>query len=210
MDFKISAAQQRIIQAIAKFARQEQPAFVPELVLELGLAYASSLNPTLKIMERNGLVEVAGGGAKGRSRVVRLTIRGRHAAGMGGLPLLGRIAAGYLTEALAEPKEMIDYKDLLPSQDGDFLLQVYGDSMIGDGILDGDKVLLRPGVAWRDGEIAAVQVGADGEATLKRIYREGSNIRLKPSSSLFPEITVDASEIIIAGIFRGLVRGQRN
>ncbi|MEO7933112.1 MAG: transcriptional repressor LexA [Chthoniobacterales bacterium] len=206
MDVRISAAQQRIITAIAKFARNDQPAFVPELVQELGLANASSVNSTLKTMQRNGLVEVAGGGAKGRSRVVRLTTLGRNAAGIGGLPLLGRIAAGYLTEALAEPEEMIDYKDLLPSRDGDFLLRVTGDSMTGDGILDGDKVLLRPGVDWRDGEIAAVQVGYEREATLKRIYREGAKIRLKPSNDRFPEIIVNASDVIVAGVFRGLVR----
>ncbi|HEX8371557.1 MAG TPA: transcriptional repressor LexA [Chthoniobacterales bacterium] len=208
-DSTISPAQQRIIRAIAQFTRKEQPAFVPQLVQELGLAFASSLNPTLKILQRDGLIEVAGGGAKGRSRVVRLTPQGRQAAGLGGLPLIGRIAAGRLTEALAEPEQMLEDRELLPYQPGDFLLRVHGDSMTGDGILDGDKVLLRPEVDCREGEIAAVLVGSDHEATLKRVFREGSKIRLKPGNPLFPEVTVDAAEVKIAGVFRGLIRDQR-
>ncbi len=205
----MSPAQHRIVLVLAQFARKDRPAFVPDLLGELGLASGSSLTPTLKIMERKGLVEIAGGGAKGRSRVVQLTSRGRHAAGLGGLPLVGRIAAGHLSEALAEPEQLLEAGDLLPHQLGDFLLRVQGDSMIGDGILDGDKVLLRPEVDWRDGEIAAVLVGSDHEATLKRIFREGNKIRLQPSNPLFPMVTVDASEVKIAGVFRGLIRDQR-
>ena len=80
---------------------------------------------------------------------------------------MGRIAAGLLHEALAQPEEFVDSAMLLPHQAGDFLLRVTGDSMIGDGIVEGDLVLLRPDqeVGW--GEIAAAYVGDAFEATLK-------------------------------------------
>ena len=202
----LSSAQLRIAKAIAKFDREQLPAFVPDLVEALGLAAESSLTATLRVMERDGLVEVKGGGAKGRSRVVGLTVRGRYLAGLGGLPLLGTIAAGPLSEALAESEEILEDRDLLASRPGDFLLRIRGDSMTGDGILDGDKVLLRPGVDVREGEIAAVQVGSDHEATLKHVFRERARVRLRAGNPRYADILVAAAEVKIAGVFRGLIR----
>lgn len=204
----ISPAQRRIAEVLARFYREERPALVPDLLRELGLAAESSLTPTLKVMQREGWVEIDGGGARGRSRVVRLTARGRFVTGMRGLPLVGQIAAGYLTEALSEPEQFVEDRDLLSYQPGDFLLRVKGTSMIGDGILDGDKVLLRPQVAWHNGEIAAVQVGDEHEATLKRVFQKGATIQLKASNPQFPDVKVKASEVTICGVFRGLIRDQ--
>lgn len=191
---------------VARFEREERPAFVPDVVKALGLAAESSVTATLRLMERDGILEVKGGGVKGRSRVLRLTAKGRFAIGHGGLPLVGTIAAGLLSEALSEPDQVIEDCELLPHRQGDFLLRVRGDSMIGDGILDGDKVLLRPEVDAWDGEIAAVLVGSDHEATLKRIFREGPKLRLKASNPQYADIVVDGAEVQIAGVFRGLIR----
>jgi hypothetical protein len=80
--------------------------------------------------------------------------------GVGGLPAVGKIAAGPLQEALAQPIDFIDSSALLPHQPGDFLLCVSGCSMIGDCIQNGDLVLLRSRVEVRGGEIvAAAYVG---------------------------------------------------
>lgn len=182
---------------------------MPDLVRVLGLAGESSLGPTLLLMARNGYLTVKGGGAQGRSRVVRLTPKGRLALSLGGLPLLGSIPAGRLSEALAEPESVVDERELLAFREGDFLLRVRGDSMTGDGILDGDKVLLRPGVEARDGEIAAVLVGETHEATLKRIFRQGERVVLRASHPDFPDVTVPGAEVQVAGVFRGLIRDGR-
>ncbi len=182
---------------------------MPDLVRELNLAGESSLAPTLRLMERNGYVTMQGGGAQGRSRLVRLTAKGRLALSLGGLPLLGSIPAGPLSEALAEPETVVDERELLPFRDGDFLLRVRGDSMTGDGILNGDKVLLRPEVDVRDGEIAAVLVGDAHEATLKRVFRHGERVVLRASNPAYPDVMVQASQVKIAGVFRGLIRDGR-
>jgi len=96
--------------------------------------------------------------------------------------------------------------ELLPWKEGDFLLRVKGDSMIGDGILDGDKVLLRPGIEPHAGEIAAVVVGDAHEATLKHFLPEGDRVRLRASNPGYRDLVVPAEQVRVAGVFRGLIR----
>lgn len=202
----LTAAQQRVARTLADFERQERPGFVADLLKALRFAAESSLTPTLKKMARNGFVEILGAGVRGRSRVVRLTAKGRHALGIGGLPLLGVIPAGPLSEAIAQDAGFMEPGDLLPHRPGDFLLRVRGDSMMGDGILDGDLVLLRPGARVPDGAIAAVCVGDDREGTLKRVLFEGERVRLRAANPAFKDVTVPAERVHIAGLLKGVLR----
>ncbi len=208
----LTESQRRIGRSIGRCEREGEPAFVPDLARRLGLAGESSLTPTLRILERKGVVAIRGGGVKGRSRVVTLTDRGRQALGFGGLPLLGSIPAGPLSEAVEEAETVLDERALLPWREGDFLLRVSGDSMIGDGILDGDKVLLRPGVEPYAGEIAAVVVGGDHgpapEATLKHFLpmAETGQVRLRASNPGYRDLVVPGESVRVAGVFRGLIR----
>ena len=80
--------------------------------------------------------------------------------------------------------------------------------MIGDGILDGDWVLLRPNLALKQGEIAAVLVGEAHEATLKRVFQvpKKSEIILRASNPRYPDLVARAEDVKVAGIFRGLIR----
>jgi repressor LexA len=206
----LSDAHRNVLRAIARFEGRGEPAFLMDLVEALKLKGESSLAPTLQRMARNGLVALKGGG-QGRSRIVRLTLRGRLEAALGGLPLLGSIPAGPLEEAVAQSDTILDERELLPYRPGDFLLQVKGDSMIGDGILEGDKVLLRPNVQVQHGEIAAVLVGDAHEATLKRVLlHEGTGkVTLRASNRRYVDRFVDAEELKIAGVFRGLVRSPK-
>jgi repressor LexA len=168
----LTEVQKRVARALAEFVRKERPALVSDLVKALGLAGESSLTPTLLKMQRSGFIEVQRGGEHGRSRVVVLTAKGRTVLGIGGLPLLGSIPAGLVSEAIAQAGEMVEAKELLGQKPGDFLLRVRGDSMVGDGIFDGDLVLLRPNVEVPNGAIAAVCVGEEREGTLKRVFFE--------------------------------------
>lgn len=177
-----------------------------DLVKALGLAGESSLTPTLQKMERNGFVEVQRAGLQGRSRVVRLTTKGRLAMKIGGLPLLGSIPAGLLSEAVPQTERVVEAGELLGNRPGDFLLRVRGDSMMGDGILDGDFVLIRPDVTVPNGAIAAVCVGDDREGTLKRVIFEGEHVRLQASNPAFADIVVPAAEVHVAGLLKGVVR----
>jgi repressor LexA len=205
----LSPVHLRIAKTLLAWERRGEPGFVPDLVRALGYAAESSLTATLRVMERDGLITIKGGGARGRSRMIALTARGRMAVGAAGLPVLGSIPAGPLSEAVQTADDVRDPGGLLPWQDGDFLLRVRGDSMEGDGILDGDLVLLRPDAPPRPGEIAAVLVGDDHEATLKHLHVQKDTAILRASNPRYPDVAVPADTVKIAGVFRGLVRQAR-
>jgi repressor LexA len=203
----LTEAQFRVARILARWEHQRRPAFVSDLVAEMGLPAESSVTDTLQRMKRNEFIEILGGGAKGRSRMVRLTAKGRYAVGSGGLPVLGEVPAGPLAEALAEPMSIVEEDNLLSWQRGDFLLRVKGDSMIGDGILAGDLVLLRPEEDVRQGEIAAVHARDGYEGTLKHVIVETRQVRLRASNPNYEDIIVPAADWRgVAGVFRGLVR----
>jgi repressor LexA len=204
----LTSVHRRIGEAILALEQREEAPFVSDLVRRLGYAAESSLTATLRIMERNGFLVIQGGGEKGRSRLVRLTPKGRFALGASGIPVVGAIPAGPLEEALVQAEEITEPAHLLAYREGDFLLRVHGDSMVGDGILDGDWVLLRPNVAVQHGDIAAVLVGEAHEATLKRVLvvPEKSEIILRASNPRYPDLVAKAEDVKVAGIFRGLIR----
>jgi repressor LexA len=201
----LTPLQLRVARMVAEFVGKDLPTFIPELATALKLAGRSSLVRTLEKMARGGFVQLVGGGGPGRSRMVQLTAKTRRLLGIGGLPLLGRIAAGPLSEAFSQA-EFIELSELLLIRPGDFLLDVAGDSMTGDGILDGDRAIIRPNVEVPDGGIAAVCVGDEQEATLKHVHREGDQVRLKASNPLYSDILVAGENVRIAGRFKGVVR----
>jgi repressor LexA len=119
------------------------------------------------------------------------------------LPLLGRIAAGRPLEAVENP-ESISLADFTRSKEV-FVLQVRGESMQDEHILDGDYVLVEKSKSARDGEIVVALV--DGtEATLKRIYVEGNKVRLQPSNAAMQPIMVPAASVQVQGRVIGVLR----
>ncbi|HKF21297.1 MAG TPA: transcriptional repressor LexA [Candidatus Angelobacter sp.] len=119
------------------------------------------------------------------------------------LPLMGRIAAGQPIEAVENP-ETISLGDITRSKDV-FVLQVKGESMKDEHIVDGDYVLVEKSQTARDGEIVVALVeGTD--ATLKRLYREGANIRLQPSNAALKPIVVPAKSVQVQGRVIGVLR----
>jgi repressor LexA len=119
------------------------------------------------------------------------------------LPLLGRIAAGQPIEAVQNP-ESISLADFVQSKEV-FVLEVRGDSMQDEAILDGDYVLVEKTKTAHNGDIVVALV--DGtDATLKRFYHEGDQIRLQPSNAAMKPITVHASAVQIQGRVIGVLR----
>jgi repressor LexA len=118
-----------------------------------------------------------------------------------GLPLLGRIAAGVLHEAV-ENTERLDLGDLFGGPDV-FALKVHGDSMIEDQIADGDFVIVRQQETAEKGQIV-VALTDENEATLKRWFPEGDRIRLQPANSSMEPIYVKDARIM--GVVMGVVR----
>jgi len=118
-----------------------------------------------------------------------------------GLPLVGRIAAGVLHEAI-EQDERVDFEAMF-SHKNMFVLKVSGDSMIDDQIADGDYVVVKRQRTARDGQIVVAETD-EGEATLKRWFLERNRIRLEPANSSMKPIYVKNAKIL--GIVVGVVR----
>ncbi len=121
------------------------------------------------------------------------------------LPLLGSVAAGQPIEAIESPESIEIPRSLAPRHGESFVLQVRGDSMIEDQIRDGDYVVVESREQARNGETVVALVGTD-EATLKRFYRKGRRVVLKPANASMPPIEVPASEVRIRGVVRALLR----
>jgi len=120
------------------------------------------------------------------------------------LPLMGRIAAGRPLEAI-EAKETISMGDFARGKNV-YVLQVKGNSMRDDHILDGDFVVIEQTQVANNGEIVVALV-KDEEATLKRIYREpAGKIRLQPANSEMAPIMVAAQEVKVQGKVIGVLR----
>src|SRR5499427_5561550 len=119
------------------------------------------------------------------------------------LPVLGRIAAGQPIEAVENP-ETISLADFVRSKEV-FVLEVRGESMQDEHILDGDYVLVEKTRVAHNGDIVVALV-AGSDATLKRFYREGDNIRLQPSNSAMKPILVHASAVQVQGRVIGVLR----
>ena len=118
------------------------------------------------------------------------------------LPLIGRIAAGSPIEAI-ENRQVLDLEEVFTSPLGTYVLKVAGESMIDDHIQDGDYVVCEKRTEARDGEMV-VALLADGEATLKRLYREKGRFRLQPANANFKPIIVD--NVRIQGVVVGVIR----
>jgi repressor LexA len=121
------------------------------------------------------------------------------------LPLLGAIAAGRPIEAI-EHAEPFDLEDAFVSRSGTFALKVRGDSMIDEQICDGDYVVVERRTNPRNGE-TVVAVMPDGEATLKKFYKEKGRIRLQAANARFKPMYVD--QVDIQGVVIGVVRKYR-
>lgn len=177
-----------------------------EIRRHLGLASLNAVAKLVAQLRRRGALAEAAHNAKRsltplkRRRVPR---RAAPASGPSTVPLLGLIAAGRPIEAVENP-EPIQVPESMLGPGETYALRVRGDSMIEDGIKDGDLVLVRRAVEADNG--ATVVAVVDGEATLKRFFRRGTNVELRPANAALQSIHVPASRVEIRGILIGLMR----
>jgi len=120
------------------------------------------------------------------------------------IPLHGRIAAGTPIEAL-QGTEGFAVPAALLGPGEHYALEVSGDSMVEEGILDGDYALIRKADTARDGEIVVALIDNE-EATLKTYRREGQMIRLDPANRAYEPQRYDESRVTIQGRLSGLIR----
>ena len=131
-----------------------------------------------------------------------------HGSGTVPLPLLGKVAAGRPIEAVLSGETLDVPASLLKSGDH-FVLRVSGDSMIEDGILNGDYVVIRKQAGASNGQTVVALVG--NEATIKRFYRRGSSVELHPANPAYQPLILESltdvgREFKIEGVLVGLIR----
>jgi repressor LexA len=120
------------------------------------------------------------------------------------VPLYGRIAAGRPIEAVATD-ETVAVPELLTKKGENYVLRVNGESMVDDGVHDGDYVVILKREKAANGEMVVALV--NGEATLKRFYRESDGrIRLQPSNERMPPMYFGEHEVAVQGVVVGLMR----
>lgn len=169
---------------------------ISEILDTLQLKSRSLIQRHLKTLEEDGYIRLH----PNRRRNIELM-----ASKPQGLPLLGRIAAGQPMDAISDD-DIIDIPNLLLADDR-YLLEVKGDSMLGDNICDGDLVICRHSNTAAEGEIAVVLIDAES-ATLKRLHhdKEKGTIALIPSNPAFVPEEYAAERISIQGVYLGLLR----
>jgi repressor LexA len=169
---------------------------VREIGLHFEIKSPNGVMCHLKALQKKGLIHRE----PNMSRAIQLLEDPVSAHHMG-LKLVGRIAAGQPLEAIEQQEELTFSEWTEPGDK--FALKVTGDSMIEEHIADGDFVILRRQEQARDGQIVAVR-DEDGEATLKKFYRDKNRIRLEPANKTMKPIYRDRVNVL--GVLVGVVR----
>ncbi|MEW6635870.1 MAG: transcriptional repressor LexA [Actinomycetota bacterium] len=178
-------------------ARGEGPPSVREVGEAVSLRSSQTAYKHLRKLEEAGYVRREGGR---QARGVRLTDKGWEAAGE--MPLLGRIAAGRGLEAIAVGDEAYSLvAELLGSRPDRrrYLLRVVGQSMIGARIDDGDLLVIEEDEDPPDGSVVVALLGGGEEVTVKRLYREGETVRLRPENDDHEDLVVPDEELKVQG-----------
>ncbi len=201
--------QARILEVIRDFTEERgYPPSVREIGERVGLSSSSTVQSHLKSLEKRGLIY------RDPTKPRALITRGAAAPAAiaeaarereyGVLPIVGKVAAGVPITAT----ENLEGEFILPAEfarkDGTFILRVQGDSMIEAAILDGDLIVVAPQPDAANGEIVVAMV--DGEATVKRFFREHGRIRLQPENAAMEPIYCDDVTIVgrVGAVFRTL------
>jgi repressor LexA len=173
-----------------------------EIGAHFGLSSLATVHKHLTNLETKGLIRRK----LNHSRAIELVRQKKKAAAVE-LPLLGRVAAGAPIEAIESP-ESIAVPDDLVKRENSFVLRVVGDSMVEDGILDGDYVVVesRPHAENGDTVVAVVE----GNATVKRFYRDkGGKVRLQPANQRMEPILVRDKDLSVRGVVVAVLRKLR-
>lgn len=202
----ITRRQREVYDFISQFVDTNgySPSF-EEIAEGVGLSSLATVHKHISNLESKGLLKRD----YNRSRSIDLVKpkgqmkKAMAAAASTSLPLLGRIAAGRPIEATENP-ETISLTDFTGSKDV-FVLEVTGESMQDEHIVDGDYVLVEKANTASNGEIVVALVNGS-DTTLKRIYREGQVIRLQPSNSAMQPIRVPAEAVQVQGRVIGVLR----
>jgi repressor LexA len=173
---------------------------IAEIKAHLGLRSPASVHQLISALEREGLIRRIPNASRG-IEVVKQPISEQACE----IPLLGAVAAGHPIEAILSQEVVAIPPDLL-GRGRTFALRVRGDSMIEEHIRDGDFVIVESRQTAENGQTVVALIDGN-DATVKRFYREGGQIRLEPANPAYKPIIVKPSErVSIQGVVIGVIR----
>lgn len=207
---ELSAKQKQIVDFIYQFVEERgYPPTIRDIVSGCGISSTSVVDYNLKSLERQGYFRRHSGISRGIELLTRSISRENVS-----VPIIGCIAAGepipvptpdtWDTTASAETIEVT--KELTRGRQGIYALKVKGRSMVDALINDGDIILMQYTNVVENGEMAAVWLKGEREATLKKVYRETGRIRLQPANSQMKPIYIKPGNIEIQGKVIAVVR----
>jgi len=204
---QLSPRQRQILAFIREFQRSHgYPPTVREIGQAVGISSTSVVDYNLKVLRKLGLLRRDAEVSRGLELLEDEDERPRNVVS---IPIVGRIAAGQPIEAFTVPGDRIEVGQDL-AEEGAFALQVKGKSMIDDLIDDGDLVVVRPQQTAENGDIVVALLtdspSGEGQATLKRLYREKDRIRLQPANSEMQPIYVKPAKLQIQGRVTAVIR----
>jgi repressor LexA len=172
---------------------------IAEIGKQFNLSSPASVHHILSGLEREGLIRRIPNVSRGIE-----VVRAEPSEDEFEIPLLGVVAAGQPIEAILSQETLSVPPDMLGSGRL-FALRVRGDSMIGEQIREGDFIVCESRQTAANGQtVVALVDGSD--ATVKKFYKAGDNIRLEPANPKYKPIVVKADRVTIQGVVRGLIR----
>ena len=174
-----------------------------EIATHFKMASLNGVYKHLKALQERGFISRLSNQA--RSIQILDPGDGRHTAPE--LPLVGTVAAGQPIEAISG-LEYVSVPDSFLTRGRNFVLRVEGDSMIEEHIQDGDLIVVEEHSTAHNGQMVVALVD-DEKVTLKKFFREGSNIRLQPANVDLNPIVVSEERVQIQGIVVGVMRRYR-
>lgn len=195
---QLTKQQTRVYRYLETYLRRKgRPPSYQEIQDYFGFRSLNSVVKHLKQLERKGYLESPWGNQKRAFRLLPL----RTTAAT--IPFLGRVAAGAPIEAV-EMTEAVEVPESLLAGGNNFALQVQGESMIDEGIRDGDVLIIRKQDHADNGQTVVAQI--EGEATIKKFYQRDGRVELRPANEELKPLVVPAEKVEIIGVVVGLVR----
>ena len=196
----LTKRQKEIFDFIRRYAaRYGYPPTVREIGKAVGLHSSSTVHAHLANLEKVGLLRRD----PTKPRAIELLVdRAKRAMRGPGLPLVGQVAAGEPILAEENIEEYVQVPSAIGGEQGDYILQVKGDSMRDAGILEGDYVVVSEADDADNGEIVVALI--EDEATVKRFYREKDRVRLQPANKAYKPIRTRDAKVLgrVIGVYR--------
>ena len=194
----LTARQSQVLDLVRQHMRETgYPPTRAEIAKTLGFKSANAAEEHLRALARKGVIQIMAGVSRG----IRLLAPG-------GLPLVGRVAAGAPILAAEHVEDHIDIEGSLFRPAADFLLRVLGDSMVNAGILHGDLLAVRKTPEAHSGQIVVARI--NDEVTVKRLRRSpgGRRVSLLPENDAYAPIDIDPrhDDFAIEGLGVGVLR----